>query len=511
VALDGAKKLRALAKPSLVLSATCLFIHLIVNNQYGVFRDELYFIVCGQHPAWGYVDQPPLVPLIAGVSHAFFGTALLPLRLAAALAMTATVGLTAEFARILGGGRFAQGLSGLAVLVAPIFLADGLLLTTDFLQALTWLGCSWCLVRLAQTRNERWWIAFGAIVGVSLLSKYLIVFYLIGLAVGVVATPLRRSLFQPWLYVGAAIAFVIVGPNVFWQAQLGWPFIEVGKAAAGWKNTALSPLSFFGQQVQIVGPAVAPVWLASLWSFSFRPAPSQLRVFPIAYAVMVALFLVLHGKAYYIAAIYPTLLAGGAVAVEAWIAKPRLRWTAIGIVGGAGALSMPFVLPILSPDQTVAYSRALGSSPSSYGVERIPQGVLPQHLADMFGWREMAAKVAGVYQALPPAERVKAVFFGRNYGEAAAIDVYGPALHGPPAISGHNNYFLWGPKGHDGSVVIIVGGDRARLSKVFGSIEIAGRIDSRFALPNETNIPIYVLREPREPLSALWPTLKHYE
>jgi hypothetical protein len=223
VMLDGAKKLRSLAKPSLVLSATCLLIHLIVNNQYGVFRDELYFIVCGQHPAWGYVDEPPLVPLIAGVSHTFFGTALFPLRLAAALAMTATVGLTAVFARILGGGRFAQWLSGLAVLVSPIYLADGLLLTTDFLQPLTWLGCSWCLVRLAQTRNERWWIAFGAIVGVSLVSKYLIVFYLMGLAVGVVATPLRRSLFRPWLYLVPRSRSSSLDPTSFGRPSMVGP------------------------------------------------------------------------------------------------------------------------------------------------------------------------------------------------------------------------------------------------------------------------------------------------
>src|SRR5580698_3997961 len=191
------------ASPAVLLGLATLVLHLIVNNRYDVFSDELYFIVCGQHPALGYVDQPALIPLIAAASYKLFGTALLPLRLVPALAMSATVALTAELARILGGGRFAQWLSGLAVLFGSVFLVYGLMLTTDMLQPLTWLGCSWCLVRLAQSKDERWWLAFGVIAGISLTSKYLILFYLAGLAVGVLATPLRRSLLRPWVYVGA--------------------------------------------------------------------------------------------------------------------------------------------------------------------------------------------------------------------------------------------------------------------------------------------------------------------
>src|SRR5579862_1268551 len=156
--------------PALVLAAITLLIHLVCNNRYGIFSDELYFIVCGQHPALGYVDQPPLVPFIAESSYALFGTALLPLRLMPALAMAATVALTAEFARALGGGRFAQWLAGVTVVLGGVFLVDGLLLLTDCLQPLTWLGCCWCILRLAQTKNERWWIAFGVIAGISLLS-----------------------------------------------------------------------------------------------------------------------------------------------------------------------------------------------------------------------------------------------------------------------------------------------------------------------------------------------------
>lgn len=498
-------------RPSLVLPAVCLGVHLIVNQHYGVFSDELYFIVCGWHPALGYVDQPPLLPLIAGASYHFFGTALLPLRLVPALSMAATVAMTAELARILGGGRFAQWLCGLAVLLGGVFLVDGLLLTTDMMQPLTWLGCGCCVVRLAQTGDERWWLAFGAIAGVGLLSKYLILFYLAGLAVGVVATPLRRSLTRPWIYAGAALALLFVAPSVLWQAWHGWPFLELGQAGATAKNLAPSPLGFFAQQILFAGPAAAPIWLAGLWRFSIRPLQPGLRAFPIAYAVMVVLFFVLHGKAYYLAPAYPVLLAGGAVAIEGWVAWPALRGIVIAAVTGVGVLLAPLALPILPPERYGAYARALGIPSGAAATEKGRQSALPLHLAGMFGWPEMAAKVSAVYRALPDAERRRAVFYGRDYGEAAAITVYGKPLSGPPAVSGHNNFFLWGPTADADAVVITLGGDVAQLMANYRSVETAGRIESPYAMAYEADVPIYVLRGPRVPLSDLWPKLKHYE
>ena len=499
------------ATPSVVLGAACLLLHLIVNNRYGVFRDELYFIVCGQHLAWGYVDQPPLAPLIAAASHALFGTALEPLRLAPALAMSATVALTADFARMLGGGRFAQWLCGLAVFFAPVFLVDGLILTTDFLQPLTWLGCSWCLVRLVQTKDERWWLAFGVIVGVSMESKYLICFYMLGLTVGVLATPLRASLLRPWVYVGAALAVVLAAPSLYWQFEHGWPFLELGAAGLNGKNVPLSAVGFFGQELVFPGPVAAPIWLAGLWRFSVRPPQPQYRAFAIAYVVIFGVLVALHGKPYYLTPIYPTLFAAGAVAIERWLASRVFRQLAVGGLVVSGALVAPFALPILPPNHFRDYAHTLGIQTYSQGTEREATGLLPQQLADMFGWREMAAAVAAAYQSLPPAERSKAVFFGSNYGEAAAVDVYGPALHGPPVISSNNNYYLWGPKGFDGSVVITLGGDHDRLSKEFRSIQVVGEIRSLYAMPYESNIPIYVLRGPRAPISSFWPSLKHYE
>lgn len=499
------------AYPAIVLATITLALHLVVNNGYGVYSDELYFMVCGQHAAFGYVDQPPLVPWIAGLSHALFGTALLPLRLVPALAMTATVALTAEFARALGGGRFAQWLAGLTVLFGGVFLVDGLLLGTDMMQPMTWLGCGWCLLRLAQTRDERWWLAFGVIAGVSLLSKYLILFFLAGLAVGVVATPLRRSLSQRWIYLGAAIALVIASPSVIWQAMHGFPFLELGEAAVNGKNLAQSPLAFFGQQLLFVGPVAALVWIAGLWRFAVKPGLSELRAFPIAYAVMAAIYLTLHGKAYYIAPMYPVLLAGGAVTIEERLAWRPLQGVVLVAITGVGALLAPLALPILPPENYASYATALGIPKGAAAMERGKISPLPTHLAGMFGWREMAARISAVYNALPKDERARAVFYGRDYGEAAALDIYGPALNGPPVVAGQNNYFLWGPRGFDGSVVIVLSGDVTPLMKNYRSIEVVGHIDSPFAQSWEAHMPIYVLRRPRLPLKTLWPQLRFYE
>jgi hypothetical protein len=497
-------------EPWLVLGLASLAIHLIFNGGYGIFRDELYFIVCGDRAAWGYVDQPPLIPLLASWSHALFGNFLVGFRLVPAVALSATVALSAEFARALGGGRFAQWLVGLCVLFSPLFLAIGLLFTTDIFQPLTWLACGWFLVRLAQTEDERWWIPFGAVVGVSLLGKYAVAFYVAALGIGLLATPQRRSLLRPWLYVGASIGAILVLPNVLWQQAHGWPFLELGKAAVNGKNVALSPVAFFVQQLLLMGPVAAPVWIAGLWASSRRPKLAVYRAFPIAYAILFIFFVISHGKAYYITPIYPTLLGIGAVAVERWLQSAGWRRAALGTVVVAGAIAAPMTIPVLSEKAFIAYSTMLGIAPSATAAEHQKLGLLPQHFADQHGWPEMAAQVAAVYNALPPADRAKAVFLGVDYGEAAAIDIFGRPLGLPPAISGHNNYYLWGPQGHDGSVLIVLGPYWGGLLPAYRRVEVAGEINNPYAMPYETG-PIYVLHDPKVPFSFIWPRLKHYE
>jgi hypothetical protein len=497
-----------LAQPSVWLTLACLALHVMANGHYGFFRDELYFIVCGGRPDWGYVDQPAVVPILAYWAHELSGDFLLVFRLLPMLVMAASVAATAEFARMLGGDRFAQTLAGLCVLFAPIFLLEGTLFFTDMFQPLTWLGLAWVLLRLEQTGDERWWLVFGAIAGFSLNTKYLIAFYLAALAISLLFTPRRKSLARPWVYLGVLLALVLMLPNILWQHSHGWPFLELGKAGANGKNLAMSPGAFFLQQLLQIGPLAGVVWLIGLWAGLVGPRYAVVRAFPIAWLILFIIFDVSHGKPYYLAPLYPTLLALGAVRIAQWVADARPRAVLMSAVALAGLVIAPLTLPILPVETFVRYQRAIGFTPSV--GERLTQGLLPQYFADMFGWPEMARKVADIYWSLPARERAKAVFYGENYGEAAAIDVFGRRFGLPPAISGHNNYFLWGPHGHDGSVMIIVGGSPKHYADVFRRFAVAGRTAAPYAMPYEADTPIYVLRGLKPPLPKLWPEVKKY-
>ncbi len=496
-------------RPSLVLGLIALALHLFANGNYGFFRDELYFIVCGRHPALGYVDQPPLVPLLAAASYWLSGGNLVLFRLLPAVVMAATVALTAEFTRTLGGGRYAQWLAGLSLLLAPYFLLLGVLFTTDLFQALSWLGIVWMLVRLEQTDDRRWWIIIGLTTGFALQAKYAITFFVVALIIGLLTTRERRHFLRPWVYVAALIASLILLPNVLWQQAHHWPFLQLGEAGVNGKNKVLSPLAFLRQQILLVGPLGMIVVLCGLWAGAVRPSFAAARAVVIAWVLLFATFDGLNGKAYYLMPIYPALLALGAPRIEALLRGVRVRALFLGAVVLAGSVTLPLTLPILPVGLLARYIRALGVMPSS--GERLKVGALPQYYADMFGWRQMAAKVAKVYWALPPKERAHAVFFGNNYGEAAAIDVFGRPLGLPPAISGHNNYYLWGPRGHTGRVIIIIGGSTKHYAKLFHSYQVAGFITSRYAMPYETDRPIYVLRGMKVSLEHYWPKVKHYE
>jgi 4-amino-4-deoxy-L-arabinose transferase-like glycosyltransferase len=204
-------------RPAWALAALALLLHLYASGSYGIFRDELYFIVCGSRLDWGFVDQPPLIPLIAWAMHSLFPASLVMLRLVPALAHAGTVALTGATARALGAGAWAQGLAALCALTAGVYLGIGTLLSTDAFQPLAWTFCSYAIIRVIRERDERWWLILGPVVGLALLSKYMIAFWVAALALGIVATPARRSLARPHLYIGAAIALLIVLPNVLWQ------------------------------------------------------------------------------------------------------------------------------------------------------------------------------------------------------------------------------------------------------------------------------------------------------
>lgn len=530
--------MQRLNHPGAILALTALLLHLWANTGYDFFIDELNFIVCGQHLAWGYIDHPPLVPLIAHIERWLFGDSLLGLRLVPAFAAAALTGLSCEAARRLGGGSFARWLAGLTVLAAPVLSADGLLLSADTLQPLAWLATAMILLEAGSHKRLRVWIALGVIVGLALMAKYLIAFFLVSAAAGILLTPARRMLFGkgPWLALG--VAFLILLPNLWWQYQQGWPFLQLNSAAYNGRNLTVTPFSYLLDEVLIMGPLTAPVWIAGLAGFAASPRLAKGRWLAIAWVALMVLMLVLHGKSYYAAPIYPILLAGGSVMVEQFVQARAARVAVTAATVFAGVALAPFVLPVLPVDRFIAYQQVIakvaGLTSGEVAVDKQPTGELPPNYANMFGWREMANAVGQAYSALPPDLREHAVFYARNYAEAAAIDVFGGRWHLPPAISSNNNYFLWGPHDHDGSVVLLLSTDatpelrdayaalganarigeveevRQNLLQLYGSAEPVAYIDPPHAYPFGRHMTLWLCRDRHTSLMAEWDRLRLY-
>ncbi len=488
-----------------MLAAIAVALHLAVGSGYGYFRDELYFIVCGEHPAWGYVDQPPLIPLIAAAMHHLFPGSVPMLRLFPALTHAATIVLTAATARRLGGGVWAQALAGLCVLAGGVYLGFGTLLSTDALQPLSWTFCAYALIRVIRDGDERWWLAIGVAAGIALQSKYMIAFWLVALGVGIVATPARRSLARPYVYLGAVIAALIVLPNILWQAAHDWPFLELSRVTHDTKNIAMTPWGFMLAETDTLNYAAAPVWLVGLVAFASWRRFADLRLFAIGFVVLIAMMVALHAKPYYPVGAYPILFAGGAVALEAWLRHWSIRTVLTAAIVAIGVIGLPFALPILPIAEFAAYQRALGTTQIARKERgRRAAAILRRHVRLAGADR---ARRRFLSRAAPGGPR-KAVFLGNNYGEAAAVDVLGHGL--PPSISPHNNYFLWGPRGHDGSVVIRLAGSREALLKFYNTVEPFAPFDPEWAMPYEAGRTLWICRGRHPPLDAVWASLRNY-
>ncbi len=495
----------------IALTGAKLAVHLALVGRYGYFRDELYFLDCGRHLDFGYVDHAPLIGLLAWLLLKL-GAALPLLRAVPALAGAGLVAMSMAFTRTLGGGRFAQGLAGLAVLIMPITLGVDSIFSMNAFEPLIWLGCAWVLVRLVSTGDSRLWLLYGVLAGVGLENKHSMLFFGLATAVAVVATPLRRELARPWVYLGGGVALLLFLPNLIWQVSHGFPTLEdLRNVRETGKNVELPPLQFLGQQALMVHPMLLPVWLAGLWHFLFGRG-RELRVIGVLYLVLLGTMMVLHGKDYYLAGAYPMLLAGGAACVEGWLARlqrarPWLEATTVGLITLAGAITAPLMLPLLSPERYVAYQQLLGIEPQRTEVGHV--GTLPQLFGDQFGWPELVADVARVYDALPAEERAVACIFAGNYGEAGAVNLFGPRYGLPTAISGHQTHFFWGPRGCTGQVMIVLQDTREALEREFESVEEAGAHHHPLGMAEE-NGPIFVGRRIKIPVDEIWPRVKHW-
>jgi len=492
------------------LVAAKLLVHLYAGRHYGYFRDELYYLACSHHLDWGYVDQPPLIALIVAIVRNVLGQGLLAIRLVPALAGAAEVALTALIARELGGAKFAQGLAALAVLVAPGILAIDNVLSMNAFEPLIWMGCAWLVIRIAKTGNGRLWIWFGILAGLGLENKHSMLIFGAGIVVGLLLAPLRRWLSSPWLWIGGAIAFLIFLPNLLWNIHHHFPFLELqANIRRNGRDTPLGPLAFFGQEILTMNPLTLPVWLGGLWFFFGAKAGKTYRALGWAWVFTALVILTLSPRIYYLYPAFPLLFAGGGVVWEGWLGgQPywrKLAWPAL--MGVSGAMLAPLVIPVLPPETYIRYTQAIHLAPPRIETHRL--GPLPQLFADQFGWEEMAATVARVYNALPPDVRAKTAVFGQNYGEAGAIDFFGPKYGLPPAISGHQTYFLWGPRDYTGESVIVMADRQEALERIFASVQKVARVEHPYSMPYE-HIDIFYCRGMKQPLKEFWPRVKNW-
>ena len=488
-----------------------LGLHCFLNNRYGYFRDEFNYLSCANHLAWGYVDQPPLLPFLVRVSRALLGDSLRSIRFLPALAISAVVILTAMMAREFGGRRFALILSAIAMLVAPLYLSDGSLLTTNSLEPLLWMGCAYFAI-VAIKRDARCWIAFGVVAGLGLEEKYSIAIFGLAVVGGLLLTRHRRIFLNKWLWIGGLAAFLIFLPNVIWNVRNHWPFLELmHNIRADGRDVQLSAPQFLVQQVLLLHPLTAPIWIAGVIGLLLSRRLKDFRLFGWSYLISLAAFIVLKGKNYYLAPIYPVLFAAGAVVIESGVERTRQAWlkpAMIVVLLAGGAWFAPLVVPVLSIDHFISYMNYLPFKPprSEHSHEH---AVLPQHYGDQFGWEELAAMTAQAWARVAPEHRGDCAIFGQNYGQAGAIDFFGPRYGLPMAISGHQTYYLWGPRNYSGNCMIVLDDKKERLTELFEQVEYVGTSDNQYAL--ERNISVYLCRGARfGSLRTLWPQIKKW-
>jgi 4-amino-4-deoxy-L-arabinose transferase-like glycosyltransferase len=509
-ALRDEQSLAADKRLAWALGAAGFLLQMLFNGRYGYFRDELYYIACSNHLAFGYVDLAPLVAWLTRAFRSVFGDSLHAIRLLPALAFGAEITLTGFIARELGGKRWAVFLASLSVLFTPVVLGNGTRLAMNPIEPLFWMGCIYILLLAWNREQPKLLLWCGVILGFGLLNKHSTVFFIAALVVGLLISPEQRVLTSKWFWLAAAIAFLIALPNVVWEYLHHFPTLEdLRNVKATHKNIELPPLAFFEQQVMMLNPVSVIVWLAGLFYLLFHRNSRPYRSLAYTYLIFLAVMMYLKGKDYYLAPIYPVLFAAGAAFWETVIqSHPRLYWLRVAIpiiVIVFGVLALPLTLPILPPEKVPAYMVALGVKSSR--TENGMVSVLPQYFADQFGWPEMAASVAGVYNALPPEQRAKTAILAGNYGGAGAIDFFGPRYGLPKSISAHQNYYYWGPRDYTGESVILLEWDLADAKDWCRNVDVGPRNAPPLGMGWE-QYNILVCHEFKEPLQQAWPKLK---
>ncbi len=482
-----------------------ILIHIPFLSRYGYHHDELYFLDCGQHLAFGYIDHAPMIPWIARLSDLVFGETLFGLRLFPLLAGAISVFVTGLLTQYLGGRRFAIALACLGVIIAPVYLRTAQMLAIPSFEPMFWVLGAYVIARIVRENDQKLWILLGVIIGLGMMTKHSTAFFVMGLLVGVVLTPLRSSLKSVWLYAGGGIAFLLFLPNIIWQIANDWPTLEFLKNLNERTMKGVSLLQFLGGQILYLHPLTAIVWIAGL-VFFFSGAGKQFRIFGWIY-VTVFLFLVMSkSKIYYLAPAYPLLFSGGGVALEQFVersGKQLLKPVLALLLAIGGLCFAPLSIPMFSIDQTEWYIKTITAGAFNNVYE------LTGDLRGQFAWKKRVEIVAQVWNTLSAEEQKQTIIYANWYGTAGAVNYFGRAYHLPRAVSGHMTYYFWGPPKQPIRTVIVI--DKPdKYYEFFKEVHIAAQQQLEHVNPWERTFTVLLCREPRMKIQEIWPRLKSY-
>ncbi len=505
------KKLASTNAILIYLSLFKLALVIIFAGNYGLFRDEYYYIETSKHLAWGYVDLQPLSAVILAFSRALFGDSILGIRIFSYLAGSAIVFISGLIAREMHGTKFAQVFTAFLVIFSGVILGNSGYFSMNSFDILLSALLFYFLIRLINNGNPKLWLVIGLLFGIGLQNKLTFLFLGFGLAVGLIFTKYRNQIKSKELWIGAAIALVIFLPNIIWQVTNSYPTLEFMRNATEYKNKSMGVIEFSLGSLQELNPGYVLFIFTAFYFLFFDKKGKAYNIIGWIFVSVFFVFVFNNGKPYYMGVLYPVMLAAGVIGADILIEKYLrnfVRIILVVLVIPFAIIVTPFAIPVLNVDTFIKYSETLGTKPES--GERSKLGLLPQFYADRFGWKDMVKKVALAYNKLSPEEKKEVLIFGQNYGEAGAVNFYRKQFNLPPAISSHNNYWIWGyPENFKGKILIVIGSNIKDNSKFFKNVELAATHSSKYGMPYE-NVDIFICKDPKMPIGDIWEKIKHF-
>jgi len=493
------------------LSLFKLILLIVFAGNYGIFRDEYYYIEISKRLAWGYVDVQPLSEVILSVSRALFGDSIFGIRVFSYLAGSVIVFISGLIARELNGSKFAQIFTAFLVIFSGVVLGTSSYFSMNSFDILLSALMFYFLIRLINTNNAKLWLVIGLLFGLGLQNKLTFLFLGFGLAVGLMLTQNREYLKSKEIWIGAAIAFIIFLPNIIWQIANNFPTLEFMRNASAYKNKPMSLIEFTLNSLLELNPGYSLFILTGIYFLFFNKQGKAYSIIGWVYVSVFLIFVFNNGKPYYMGVLYPVILAAGVIGADYLIEnylRPFVRTVLVILVIPSVFIVTPFAVPVLNVESFIKYSETLGIKPES--GERSELGKLPQFYADRFGWEEMVQKVASAYNMLSKEERKEALIFGQNYGEAGAANFYRKKYNLPQAISSHNNFWIWGyPKDYKGDILIIIGSNYEDNSEFFEDVQLVENHSNKYGMSYE-NVGIFICRKPKMPIKEFWEKIKNF-